>query len=133
MEQRDAIDVERIRHLMAAYCHRIDDGDLAGWAALFADGARLVIGRREYEGRPAIRAWAEGSLAASDDATRHMVTNLEIDVAGDIATAISDFMVLSTSMSVLVAGRYDDRLARSDDGTWAFVERRIGFFRSARP
>lgn len=131
MDMNEAIETERIRRLMAAYCHRIDDGDLAGWASLFTGDATLAIGRHEYGGRPAIREWAESSLAGAPEASRHMVTNAEIEIDGATATAISDFMVLSASMSVLVGGRYDDRLVLSD-GTWSFAERRISFFRPAK-
>ena len=125
------VDIEGIRRMMAAYCHRIDDGELAGWSETFEEGATLTIGRQVYEGRPAILAWAECSLAAAVEPTRHMVTNVEIALDGDSATAVSDFMVLSASMAILVAGRYDDRLVASPDG-WKFAERRIGFFRPPR-
>lgn len=124
-------EAERIRRLMAAYCHRIDDGDFDGWAALFAQDAVLTIGRSEYAGRAAIREWAETSMAAAEEATRHIVANLEIDVDGEAATAVSDWLVVSASMAVLLAGRYDDRLVRHD-GTWSFAERRISFFRPPR-
>ena len=128
MNLSEAAEVESIRHTMAVYCHRIDDGDLDGWAELFTPDATLSIGRNEYCGRGAIREWAEGSLAAAPEATRHMVANVEIELERTTATAVSDFMVLSASMSVLVAGRYDDRLQRDRNG-WAFAERRITFFR----
>lgn len=133
MELEQLISIERIRRIMAAYCHRIDDGDLDGWAALFASDATLAIGRHEHVGRDAIRAWAESAAVAAPEPTRHVVVNPEIDVTGAEATAVSDFLVLSASMSVLMAGRYADRLARGEDGEWTFVERRISFLRPAAP
>ena len=116
----DELDISR---LLAEYCHRCDDGDFAAVAGMFTADGTFEFGRRSLEGREAIAA----GLAAMQPANgKHLSTNLVVEVDGDDASAVSDFVFLvkqDGGLVPLLAGRYLDELRR-DGGTWRFHRRR---------
>jgi uncharacterized protein (TIGR02246 family) len=121
-----------IEALLHEYAARIDAGDFAGVADLFADGAiALPDGTVVARGRDAVRRLYEDTTKRHADGTprtKHVVTNVVVEVAGDgaSATARSYFTVLQATdlvpLQPIVAGRYHDRFAADGDG-WRFTER----------
>jgi 3-phenylpropionate/cinnamic acid dioxygenase small subunit len=123
---------EAVAALVHAYAERLDAGDLAGVAALFADadyGAERGPLRR---GAAEVLAALRAAIVLHDGkpCTRHVVTNLtiEVDEIAATATARSYFTVFQATatlpLQAILAGRYHDRFARAD-GRWRFAARRI--------
>ncbi len=124
-------DREAIARLVFAYAERLDAGDLEGVANLFADGTL------RSDQRDAVRRGREETLALyretvilydGSPCTKHVITNLVIDVDEDGAAARSYFTVLQARpelpLQTIIAGRYHDRFALRD-GTWSFADRLI--------
>lgn len=57
--------------------------------------------------------------------TRHIVTNIRVDVDGDVATATSQIMLFTGPDMAPLVGGYTDKLAFTEKG-WRFTERRGG-------
>ena len=129
--------MEDPRDAVAALVHRyaelLDGGDLDALADLFA---RATLRSNQ---RPVVRSGREDALALYRDTvilydgspcTKHVLTNLAIDLDADgtTATARTHFAVLQARpelpLQVVLAGRYHDRFARLD-GTWHFTDRLI--------
>jgi ketosteroid isomerase-like protein len=132
-EASRAMDDDRaaIATLVFGYAERLDAGDFAGVAALFADGVFRSDRGGRYEGAAAVRDVLERLVILHDDGTpktKHVTTNLVIDVDGDAATSRAYFTVLQGTAAVplqpIVAGRYHDRFARVG-GVWRFADRLI--------
>ncbi|HSP98312.1 MAG TPA: nuclear transport factor 2 family protein [Candidatus Dormibacteraeota bacterium] len=125
-------DRDAIAALVHAYAERLDAGDLDGVAALFATAA--VRGERSgtaHRGSKAIAEFYRRTVVLYDGSpcTRHVITNLVIDLDHDGAAASRCvFTVLQARpelpLQAILAGRYHDRFTRTG-GTWAFSERRI--------
>lgn len=125
----------QITDLVHAYADLIDAADLDGLAELFGDAVvafEVAPGdERETTGG---RAFADGLAATNIPypngtfATKHVVTNLRIDVAADrtAALATSYVTVLQATPSLplqpIYAGRYRDRFRR-DGSTWRYERR----------
>ena len=122
-------DIEAIRRLMADYCHLVDDGDIDGWLGLFEPDAEVQLGRRTHTGIDEIRTWIVETKAAQPAPTRHYVANAAIDVDGDGATSVSDWMIFAAPTTLLAVGRYDDTFARAGD-SWRIARRSISFLRA---
>jgi ketosteroid isomerase-like protein len=119
-----------IAALIHGYAERLDAGDLAGVAALFADATYRSAQGGSYRGAAAVQEVLERRVLRYDGVprTRHLTTNLVIELAGDEAAARSYFTVLQAApggpLQPIVAGRYHDRFARSA-GVWRFTDRLI--------
>jgi len=124
-------DHEAIRALIAAYRRALDEKDFEAYADLFGDDGEFVTGGRTFRGRAEILAMlaelqATGALtvAAGDD--RHLVTNVEIAVDGDGATASSTWVYLTRGAGdepqLALVGHYEDALRRTAAG-WRFARR----------
>ena len=72
------------------------------------------------EGRAAILAAFEARPAR---VSRHIVANIQVDVAGDEASATSQILLFTAAGQPPLVGSYQDRLVRTPEG-WRFVERR---------
>lgn len=128
LSARDAITA-----LIFTYAERIDAGDLAGVAALFADATYRSAQGGSYTGSAAVLDVLSRKVILHADGTprtTHVTTNLLIDVdeAGASATARSRFAVLQATdalpLQPIVAGRYHDRFVRQGD-LWRFADRLI--------
>ena len=121
-----------IESLIATYAELVDDGDFAGVADLLAE-ATFTGGIGSVSGREAIEKMLRDNVIVYDDGTprtKHVTTNLAIEVEEDAGTAVSRsyFTALQAlpdmALQPIVSGRYHDRFARRD-GQWRFVERRV--------
>lgn len=120
-----------ITALICAYAERLDAGDLAGVAELLAEATLRTDGQPgAMHGREDIHALYTASTMLYDGrpCTRHVTTNLTIDVdaTAGTASARSYFTVFQARpelpLQPIIAGRYQDRFTRRS-GVWSFAER----------
>jgi 3-phenylpropionate/cinnamic acid dioxygenase small subunit len=121
-----------IENLIATYAELVDDGDFEGVARLLTD-ATFTGAAGSVSGRAAIEKVLRDNLIVYADGTprtKHLITNLAIEVDEEAGTAVSRsyFTALQAlpelSLQPIVSGRYYDRFARRE-GQWRFVERRV--------
>ncbi len=127
-------DWHAIETLIMTYAERVDLGDFAGAADLFADATyRADAGDAVHSqtGAAAVLATFEGMVRRYPDGTprtKHVTTNVVIDLADDAATARSYYLVLQQTddlpLQPIIAGRYHDRFERVG-GVWRFADRLI--------
>ena len=124
-----------IEHIVYGYAERIDLGDFAGVAELFAHARYRGGGPDDpgVQGAPPVLQILETMVRRYDDGTprtKHVTTNLVIDADEDAgtATARSYYTVLQQlddfPLQPIIAGRYHDRFDRVG-GAWRLVERVI--------
>jgi 3-phenylpropionate/cinnamic acid dioxygenase small subunit len=126
----DALPADQaVRNLIFAYAEAVDRGDFAAIGALFAHGDFAGSGGALTGG--AVARMFEKTIILYDDGTprtKHVTTNVAIELDGPAATAKSYFTVMQATpdlpFQAICAGRYDDRF-ESHDGEWRFAERRI--------
>jgi ketosteroid isomerase-like protein len=122
---------EQIRNLLGRYCERMDAGNFAGLAELFA-AATLADenGNVFATGADEMRTMWERQTILYDGSprTRHITANPVIDVDGDSAQCTSSYVVFQGTdgqpLQPIVTGRYADTFARDDAGQWRFTQRR---------
>ena len=121
-----------VENLIAAYAELVDDGDFAGLGALLAEATFTGSGA-PVSGPGAIEKMFTDMLIVYADGTprtRHVTTNVAIEVDEEAGTAVSRayFTVLQAvpglALQPIVSGRYRDRFERCD-GHWRFAERRV--------
>src|SRR5580765_4243029 len=129
-----ADDYFAIQNLIYRYCERIDRGDFAGIAQLFAHAEIHV---------PALPAPVRGVAAieamytqftrlypeTGTPRTRHVTSNVIIEPDGADAARAQSYVLVHQATDVLplqpiIGGRYYDRFAKTE-GTWRFTERRM--------
>ncbi|MCI4592446.1 nuclear transport factor 2 family protein [Sphingobium sp. BYY-5] len=121
-EQRRAIEQDCAR-LIALYANLNDAGRWEDVAALYApDGrmARPTAADDWIEGRDAILA---AFLARPARTTRHVCSNIVIEVLSDGEATGESAMLLFTGEAASKVGSFHDRFVRTDAG-WRFAERR---------
>jgi len=122
-------DESAIRRLMALYCHLVDDGVFDQIPRLWVDDAELVLRGETATGPAAIAAVIRG-LQTPERRGIHVGANAIIDVEGDTAQAVSDFVFMRREGTpdpiVKFVGRYADQFVRTRDG-WRFRRREIRF------
>lgn len=121
-------DAEAIRALVAEYGARLDAGELDGVAALFARATWRSRGR-VLEGETAVRrVYDDVILYDGVPATRHVMSDVVVDVQGDRATSRCSFTVFQARpdfpLQAVLVGRYHDEFARTHAG-WELRDRRI--------
>jgi ketosteroid isomerase-like protein len=108
---------EAITKLIYTYAERIDAGDFAGVAEVFADATLTFEGFGDaVAGRDAVEALYARTTRRYEDGTprtKHVMTNVMVDVADDGQTASSRsyFTVLQAvpgelALQPVIAGRY---------------------------
>jgi ketosteroid isomerase-like protein len=129
-----ADDYFAIQNLIYRYCDRIDRGDFAGIAQLFAHAEIHV---------PALPAPVRGVAAieamytqftrlypeTGTPRTRHVTSNVIIEPDGANAARAQSYVLVHQATDVLplqpiIGGRYFDRFAKTE-GAWRFTERRM--------
>jgi 3-phenylpropionate/cinnamic acid dioxygenase small subunit len=124
-----------ITDLVLRYAELLDEGRFGEVAGLFTHATfRAVVARETYthRGRDEVLARFEQLVMTYDGipATKHVTTNVIVDVHGDgcTATAHSYFTVLQARpdfpLQVVIAGRYHDRF-ECVDGSWRFTDRLV--------
>ena len=120
-----------VENLVYAYAERIDAGDLAGVAELFRHGRIEAMPGVVFDGVDGVRGLYEQSTRLYEDGTprtKHVTTNVAIEVDGDAATARSYYTVFQQTdvlpLQPIICGRYHDAFAKQD-GAWRFTDRLI--------
>jgi ketosteroid isomerase-like protein len=118
-----------IRSLIGRAAHLGDEGDPDDYRSIYTADATWVMGSAEQHGiEEIVSATAQRrreGVSGPGTATRHFVTPLHVDVAGDTATAHSYFLFLGDTTGTPVIrlfGTYTDRLLRTADG-WRIQHR----------
>ena len=121
---------DEIRRTLALYAHRHDGHDADGYADLFTSDGSFAGADAEHRGRTAVKSFITRHYQTqpANRRTKHLCGNSLIDVDGDNATAITDFVAYECldpgPWQVHTIGQYRDRLVREVD-MWRFVERRV--------
>jgi len=123
-----------VTNLLYRYAELVDLGDFEGVGRLLADAVITVEGvPGEQRGAATVQAVLEGWTRRYDDGTprtAHVLTNpiIEVDEQAGTATIRSKYTVFQQvddlALQPIIAGRYHDRFARTDDG-WRFVARHL--------
>jgi 3-phenylpropionate/cinnamic acid dioxygenase small subunit len=122
-----------IENLIARYAELIDSGDFVGLGELFADSLFGGEGDAVVRGREPVEKIFRSTVRVYDDGTprtKHVTTNIRIDVDDESGSAVSHSYVTvfqalpDLPLQPIVAGKYRDVFACSD-GVWRFVERRF--------
>jgi 3-phenylpropionate/cinnamic acid dioxygenase small subunit len=127
-----------ISNLLMRYADLVDAGQLAECAALFSSSTYRVVrtdGRASVhcEGAAEVEAFFSGTILYPDGTprTKHLITNVAIDLDGDRAAARSYVTVLQATdtlpLQPIASGRYVDELRRVD-GAWHFTDRMLTGF-----
>lgn len=124
---RQLEDREQIAQLLIDYGRHLDSRDLAAYASLFAGDGEWVGGFGTVKGRDNIKAFMEKSLGTGPNRNNsyHIMSNFEISVKGDMATAWSRWTFVTPGergATIAQAGRYDDTFVR-ENGAWKFKRR----------
>ena len=124
-------DRDAIAALIYAYAERLDAGDLDGVAALFvrATFRSAATPERVLQGSAQVRTMLDPVRLYGDlPRTRHLLSNLQIELAGGEARSRCDFTVLQATdglrLQPILAGRYHDAFVRTDDAWW-FADRLV--------
>jgi hypothetical protein len=127
--------IESITKLIYAYAERIDAGDFAGVADVFAHAVLTFEGFDDaISGTPAVQKLYERTTRRYEDGTprtKHVMTNVAVDVDedGTAATSRSYFTVLQAvpgalALQPVIAGRYHNTYALVE-GRWRFTAMHI--------
>ena len=129
-----ADDYFAIQNLIYRYCDRIDRGDFAGIAQLFAHAEIHVPALPEpVRGVAAIEAMYTQFTRVYPETgtprTRHVTSNVIIEPDGADAARAQSYVLVHQATDVLplqpiIGGRYYDRFAKAE-GAWRFTERRM--------
>ena len=92
-------DREEIHRLLLAYATALDARDMEAYAALFARAGEWIGGTGYGRTPEGIRSMLEEKLVPNPPAPgpthRHVVSNVAVDLAGDRATAVSSWTLVS--------------------------------------
>src|ERR1700753_2484593 len=114
-------DKDAIRELLARYCFLLDGYRLSEFAALFTADGEWISRNGTAKGPEAIERLLRGLVPepARGKRRKHFTANIIVELAGDSATVISNFLVVRDSENgpvVAVAGTYDDTVVRTGEG-----------------
>ena len=129
---RELEDIEEIRKIYIAYGRYLDDGNMAGYASLFARDAKLRLGGvMRADGREEIEKVASmvvgGRSGGKSHRTLHLLASPTITVHGD--TAIGECVWAAVSAkdgevpTIPHMGRHVDEFVR-EDGRWKIAKRK---------
>lgn len=122
-------DRQAIQQLRAEYCQRLDDGRWEQLVDLFTSDGRFV-GLSTAQGREQMLEFFPTLNASTVTSWWHFSSNETIFLDGDRATGQTWLLqpCVVDGQAHIAAGRYEDQMRRSEDGTWLFAVRRVRFF-----
>jgi hypothetical protein len=120
-------DIEEIRTVLLNYGRFLDARDFGAYSRLFAKDGEWAGGFGTVKGPAEIQAFMEKQLPGKNTGnTYHILSNFEIEVHGDTATAWSRWAYVTPGTDgkpvIAQGGRYDDALVR-EGGVWKFKRR----------
>jgi uncharacterized protein (TIGR02246 family) len=128
---RRAADTLAIERVITDYAARLDAHDFDGYVALFARDGTWQTGQTVRRGPAEIRAMLVGLYGEPPKGfvnadSYHLVSNIEVDVDGDHATARSRHLLMRRGTgghpTPALAGYYEDEFVR-EDGRWKILRR----------
>jgi hypothetical protein len=131
MDNGAMIDSVEITELIHQYATRLDAGDFDGVAALFEHATwRSGMTGEALRGSAEVRkVYERVRLYDGSPRTKHLITNLTIDIASTMSSATSScyFTVLQGiepggKIEPILCGRYVDRFEKVE-GRWRFADR----------
>ncbi len=123
-------DKDEIRELLARYCFALDVDRFDEMAALFTPDGVWETAFGTGTGRDGIVAQARSIATGPRPRRVHHTTNVVIDLNGNAATALSNWVVVQNSPNgptISSGGGYADTLVKVD-GRWFFKHRVIDRF-----
>jgi 3-phenylpropionate/cinnamic acid dioxygenase small subunit len=130
MQLSEIEDRLKIHDLFARYMRSVDNWDEAELYACFTEDGVLespIVGGR-FVGRVGQRQFMiNGRKMGEGRKTRHLFTNLEVELNGDRANARAYLVVNSTKdgkTTIFGTGHYECQL-RKVDGRWLFSDRKV--------
>jgi 3-phenylpropionate/cinnamic acid dioxygenase small subunit len=131
-------DWHTVQTLLMTYAERVDSGRFAEAASLFENATyRLEFpdrpGLTTYQGAEEVHGFFAGTRLYSDGTprTKHLITNVTIEVDGDTASSRCNVTVLQQTdvlpLQPIASGRYLDRFERAG-GDWRFSDRLVTGF-----
>ena len=125
-------DERACERLITRYTHLVDFGEAPAIADLFTADGVWRTDEFAMRGRDEIRAGFERRQGVTRRLSRHVCTNMLIDVDGDTATGLC-YLVNYRHDSGTGEAEYRDRFVRTPDG-WRFAERycEMAFVRPSR-
>lgn len=116
--------------MLAAFARLADEGTLDELGNLFAEDVEWSMAGTTWRGRSEVLAGL-GSMrglghAGPESGNRHVLTNQEVHVDGERATARSYFLLVNraTPAAILAVGSYRDELVR-ERGGWLISRREV--------
>lgn len=122
-------DKDAIREVMARYCHALDKCRFGEVAALFAPEGEWATDYGAARGRAEIEALLRSVVPVKGEGPqrKHYITNIIIELDGNTARAVSDYLVVRESehgLMPVMGGTYKDRFVRLD-GAWYFLRKEL--------
>jgi hypothetical protein len=117
-------EAEGVRYTLAQYSQFVDDRRFDDLADLFTADASWTVLDTTHHGRRSIRDYMS-TWEPHGSQVKHLTMNPIIDISGNSATAVSDYIVVYETPNggvVLRAGRYHDELSKDGD-RWRFAQR----------
>jgi hypothetical protein len=115
-------DVHALTTLKSSYCRYLDTKDFASMCALMVDDVTVTYGGGAITltGREAVEAYMHKALGDPTILTSHLVSNPEIDVDGDTATArwglVDTVIIEKADLVIRGASVYEDTYVRTPEG-----------------
>jgi hypothetical protein len=115
-------DVHALTTLKSSYCRFLDTKDFASMCALMVDDVTVTYGGGAITltGREAVQAYMDKALGDPSILTSHLVSNPEIEVDGDTATArwglVDTVIIEKFNLVIRGASVYEDRYVRTAEG-----------------
>lgn len=124
LEAKDAI-----RELMATYAMALDACAFADVAACFAADGEWTTDYGAARGPAEIEKFISGIVPRKGEGPqrKHYITNVIINVDGDTASSVSDYLIIRESENGLIpvmGGTYKDRFVRTPAG-WRFSRKEL--------
>lgn len=133
-------DWQAIHDLVMGYPYLVDAGRFGEASALFVNGAVRLEFERDgktdcvtFSGTEGVRSWMDMAPLFPDGTprTRHVCTNLVVEVAGDSAWSRCYVTVFQQTpdlpLQPIATGRYEDAFERFEGG-WRFIDRLVTGF-----
>ena len=117
-------DDRAIRDLLADYALALDTDNIDRCVDLFTEDGEFVVFGKEFKGRDEIRGMFESAPRGL-----HLTGVSSIEVSGDVATALSQVLLVEAGTLHLRPALFDDELSRYDR-RWRFRRRRCRFITS---
>ena len=124
-------DQQAIERVITDYSANLDARDYDGYVGLFTEDGVWQNGSTRREGHAEIREMLSGLFGEVEEdyvnlSSFHLISNFEVDVDGDTASAKSRFVFFMRgeggSPTPELSGQYHDELVRVD-GTWKIARR----------